>query len=566
MKKTFTFLLMVLILGLCTALKAQTALDPNQFVNTQITADGVYTMEAGGFYAFDGRLDLVHDVTIQGPSEDWIRDQANPPVILQTPGADGSQRQFMQINEGGKLTLENVILSGTHSNDEVCRVMINNTGGSGFVVDNCVITDWTDFALRNQNSEAESISVTNTVFINGVRVSYSQWGGFPIRMDSAPDEVIWENNTIVNCGRLLANAGPFEEATIHQTHNTVVNQIVAGEEHRGNEIIQANNIFYNYHFIGYATENHSAPSDNYATYWTGLNVFSPLANALDHISLYVGQNLFYRPQEVVDWFETKSGDSIALSKLWEFAEVDSFILADDNYRIGANYADIDPGFASVPDNIGTIVENINLHYNRTPDDNWIDWRIPSPVTFDANSAPSLSNWPPAFDLSYSNSGLQTAGTDGLPLGDLNWFPEKKAEYLANRDAFIADIRDSMLNAQLFYDPETMDNTPLITELSSSVKELRDPSQLNSAGNFPNPFTDITTIKFGIKQQSDVTLSVYDLVGKKIYESSQDGLAPGSYVFNFNGANLSSGTYFYKINAVGKNGQNYVASKKMILSK
>lgn len=58
MKKTIT-LFLVLIVGLFSVSTAQTALDPNQTVNTQITAAGVYTVAAGEFYAFEDRKSVV---------------------------------------------------------------------------------------------------------------------------------------------------------------------------------------------------------------------------------------------------------------------------------------------------------------------------------------------------------------------------------------------------------------------------------------------------------------------------------------------------------------------------
>ncbi len=562
MRKTFTLLIM--ILGLFSVLNAQTPLDPNQFVNTQITGDGVYTVEAGQFYAFDGRLDLVYDVTIQGPEGEWIMDMENPPVLVQTPGEDGNRRQFMQIDEGGKFTLKNVILSGTHNNGEIGRVFINNANGSGLIVDNCVITDWEDFALRVQSPTADTLSVTNCVFINGTRVSYSQWGGFPVRLDAAPSQTIFENNTIYNCSRLLTNGGPFFAGKIHFNHNTVVNQMVSAQEQRALESIFANNIYYNYHFLGYRTENHSSPDDNYATYFTGNNFFGEAKDHLDSVSLYQGQNLLFRPQEIGDWFETNSGDSISPSLLWEFPDVDSFIVTDDNYRIGANYADMDPEFTVLADNGPVIPEYLSAHYN-DPSAVWPDWRIESPVSFDDGGTPSLS-WPPVFDLTYANETLKTGGTDGLPLGDLNWYPELKEEYLANRETFIEALRDSMVNAQVYYDPLTMDETPLITSdsMTTSSREVV-PGQLYLA-NFPNPFHQETTIEFGLEQQSRVTLGVYNLTGQLIYEMTENNLASGPHAYNFNASNLNSGIYIVKINALGKDGINYVDAKKIILSR
>ena len=562
MKRALTFLC-VSVFGLFSVLNAQTALDPNQFVNTQITAPGVYTVEAGQAYAFDGRIDLTFDVTIQGPDNGWIMQATNPPILVNTPSADGAARTFFEIKEGGSLTLKNVLFSGNNSNTEVTGNFVANTGGSKMIVDNCAFADWQDFALRNQN-KGDSISITNSVFINGVRLRNSPWGGFPLRMDVACDNVLLENNSVINSGRLTANSGPFNNATIHELHNTYLNQTVAGHEQRAQEMIIANNIYYNYHFIGRKTDAHSTGANNtYDSYFTTWNYFADSKDNLDSVSLYLGQNLFYRDQTILDWFSTVGGDSIAPSLLWEHADVDSFILADNDYTIGANYAELDPGFTMHPGNTQAIVNYINGTWI-APTAPWSDWRIPSPVTFGGDGLPVLS-WPPAVDLSYSNTALQTAGSNGLPLGDLNWFPEKKAEYLAGKDATLAALRDSMLNAQLVYDPATMDQTPLITSIVSST-ETFDPSKLFISGNYPNPFRENTAIKFGLNQRANVTLTVYNLFGQQVYEERAQLLPEGNHEINFHAANLSSGTYIYKINAQSSDGKIYVGTNKMIIVK
>lgn len=564
MKKTFT-LFFVCILGLSSVLNAQTALDPAEFVNTQITASGVYTVEAGQAYAFDGRIDLTFDVTIEGPDNGWIKEATNPPVLVNTPAADGSARDFFEIKDGGSLTLKNVLFSGNNNNDEVAKLFVANTGGSALIVDNCVFTDWQDFALRNQ-FKGDNISVTNCVFMNGVRLRNSPWGGFPIRMDVACDNVVWENNTVVNSGRLMANSGPFENATIHELHNTYLNQTVAGHEQRAFEFITANNIFYNFHFLGYKTESHSSPNNTYDSYFTTWNYFADSKDKLDSVSLYLGQNLFYREPAILDWFDTVGGDSLAASLLWEHADVDSFITMDDNYTIGTNYAELDPLFTNHPGNTSEIVNYINGSWI-DPTADWTDWRIPSPVTFDASTGAPILSWPPAFDLSYSNPGMQEAGTDELPLGDLNWFPDKKAEYLANRDAIISSLRDSIGGAVAVYDPTTMDATPMITDFLSSLYNQQDiPDGFYLAGNYPNPFNENTTIEFGLHQQSDVILSVYNFMGQKVFESNQTNLLSGINKINFDASGLNSGIYVYTITVTESSSKTYILGDEMIITK
>ncbi|HCA43807.1 MAG TPA: T9SS C-terminal target domain-containing protein, partial [Bacteroidetes bacterium] len=61
----------------------------------------------------------------------------------------------------------------------------------------------------------------------------------------------------------------------------------------------------------------------------------------------------------------------------------------------------------------------------------------------------------------------------------------------------------------------------------------------------NPFNPETTIKFQIPEQSFITLEVFDISGRKVNTLVNNVLTPGSYEFNFDGSNLSSGIYFYR---------------------
>jgi hypothetical protein len=92
--------------------------------------------------------------------------------------------------------------------------------------------------------------------------------------------------------------------------------------------------------------------------------------------LYLGQNLLCREKEVLDWFDHLGGDSLDASLLWEHADVDSFIILDDNYTIGTNYAELDPEFTVHPGNTDSIVKHIYGHWI-DPTGEWVDWRITS---------------------------------------------------------------------------------------------------------------------------------------------------------------------------------------------
>lgn len=80
-------------------------------------------------------------------------------------------------------------------------------------------------------------------------------------------------------------------------------------------------------------------------------------------------------------------------------------------------------------------------------------------------------------------------------------------------------------------------------------------------NFPNPFNPETNISFSLPERSFVTLKIYDSLGREIKELVNDFMEKGNYAIRFNGSNLSSGIYFYKLTA-GKNN----SIKKMLLVK
>lgn len=65
-------------------------------------------------------------------------------------------------------------------------------------------------------------------------------------------------------------------------------------------------------------------------------------------------------------------------------------------------------------------------------------------------------------------------------------------------------------------------------------------------NYPNPFNPFTKIKYSIKKEGYVTISIYDITGKKIKTIVNNRKNIGEYEIVFNGAGLSSGIYFYTL--------------------
>jgi DUF971 family protein len=115
----------------------------------------------------------------------------------------------------------------------------------------------------------------------------------------------------------------------------------------------------------------------------------------------------------------------------------------------------------------------------------------------------------------------------------------------------------------------------VTSAGSSASGTFDaPSRFALSQNYPNPFNPETKIKFSIgipsgqiprqtdggqANSSEVTLKVFDLLGREVATLVNERLQPGSYETTFDGSGLASGVYLYRLKAGG-----FVETKKLLL--
>ncbi len=100
----------------------------------------------------------------------------------------------------------------------------------------------------------------------------------------------------------------------------------------------------------------------------------------------------------------------------------------------------------------------------------------------------------------------------------------------------------------------------IEQISSNV-----PDNFSLSQNYPNPFNPVTNIKFDLPSNGFVTLKVFNMLGEEVSSLVNQNMTVGTYKVDFDGANLSSGAYFYKLTVNNSNGS-YTDVKKMILVK
>jgi DNA/RNA endonuclease YhcR with UshA esterase domain len=89
-----------------------------------------------------------------------------------------------------------------------------------------------------------------------------------------------------------------------------------------------------------------------------------------------------------------------------------------------------------------------------------------------------------------------------------------------------------------------------------------------AQNYPNPFNPLTKIRFDVPREANVELIVYDLLGREVSHLVQGSRHAGSYVAEFDGRNLASGVYFYRMIATpaGETSPAFVQTHKLMIAK
>jgi hypothetical protein len=153
-------------------------------------------------------------------------------------------------------------------------------------------------------------------------------------------------------------------------------------------------------------------------------------------------------------------------------------------------------------------------------------------------------------------GYKTTASDGIY--HINSIPTGTLKIIADRigyksDSTTVNITRSNIDSVNFY----------LTKLSIGIEPVSTeiPDKYLLYQNYPNPFNPATNIRYQLKENSFVTLKIYNLLGKEIATLVNENQKAGIYETTFKADNLPSGIYFYRI-AAG----DFSETKKMILIK
>ena len=467
------------------------------------------------------------------------------------------------INSGLDLLVKNVNCNSgnaTANQGDWTFFGINPVGGK-LTLDNCLVEHniWTEI----QPQQMQRIFFKNCYFVNLSGHSCRRNGGV---VDFNSTATVMDTLWVENCTHVMVQGSiykfrdgyAFNKSVFN--HNDFVNCVGFVFMDRGTvtNISVTNNIFVNCNIQGYSpilTNNDAGEVDPGKLAMGLVNVCPDSAafKAAGGGHFYVDKNLVYwdpKLTAVIPSALNTAKINGATNWVSQMITMNARTQAafDNNsaypYLVeGGTWFKQLPTFAKTASLFTTQIDNI-IEYVKVCVDTTNTGALPYwRETFDSANNFSYSDWPIPINLSYTDAALLTGGLNGFPVGDLNWFPTQYKTWLAQSAAEYTKIQ-AVLSTGL------------------SVKKLDGlPTSYSLSQNYPNPFNPTTNIKYSITKESQVSLKVFDIIGREVETLVNLNQKAGSYEVNFNASKLASGVYIYRLQA-----GDFTQSMKMMLIK
>lgn len=199
------------------------------------------------------------------------------------------------------------------------------------------------------------------------------------------------------------------------------------------------------------------------------------------------------------------------------------------------------------------IENVVINFNR-------DYEIKYIAIANISNESIVNSELPLVNAKLSNLVGEFNVEKSLIQKDFDYFSLDSSENSALHLNFLKPNNDPSLNLDYILEV----NGTYEFNLKKNYIDLSNKSNTEKFKlylNYPNPFNPKTKISFELPNKEKVELKIYDVLGQEIMTLVSGELDKGYHEFLFDGANLSSGIYFYRLKT-----DNYVESKKMLLIK
>jgi hypothetical protein len=510
----FALLSMFMLLPALVLAQRTVVIEPTAFGILNDTIDGdttgtgervdvntVYVLKRGqdSYYVLSRSIENRFPLTIIAEEGTGERPKIVPGIV-----EGGSFRPFRPRDD---LNLKGLYVSGRDQDGGIQKNMFRvSAEGAKIHIEDCQLDYDGQSAFRLDDSGI-SVFLTNTVVSNIGETLSMDNGRIIDTRGNATDSLVAKNCTFYNITSRAVRDGGGTIMYVSFDHCTFSNfgqhAISFGQTVEG---IFTNNLLINCQYLGNSTGT-LVPNS-----WVGVDSLADSALAANHTQHFtISNNNFYLDPAMVAAYP----DTVVAGPFFNaFAQklVDEAGTGNTMLNEAITFED----GPALPTDVMQAIWALN----------------PEPPVMDNGGMPDFGNagyGVVPFDFAYSVSAASyTAGMDGEPLGDLNWF----------------GMATSVENAGL--------NTL--------------PSAFRLIGNYPNPFNPSTNIRFDLNKPAIVTITVYDNLGRKVMSTQPEKMNAGnSQVINLNAGRLATGMYTYKINA-NTGSASYVGYGRMLLLK
>jgi len=394
-----------------------------------------FILERGGAYVID--VDIVIDVPTIIKAADGSSDLAPPVIQYYTNPGEAGEKKMLLV--GADLTLQGIGLQGfTPLDEQLQKALINCTAADiTLTVDGCVIQGARQAIDFGGAGNGNTYILKNNVFFNMCNVGWDNWGGFGSLWGGTEVNFQCYNNTYFMSGRVFNAGGSGPLGTENMDHNSYVNTWGDTFYPTNLQHVQVtNNMFYNAQMRGYIGLRTDAAGD---TVWEGdfrdwtldtlvgdIAIFPHAYDSLDNANprtVKITNNVKLYDQTVLDFY---AANEVSIMTLWNvhgrevFAPRYGWEFADNYLQEDGN--EIDPEFAMGDLAAGTYTYAFLTRQERHLPADQQGADFPYKIVWLPDGA-KISDfiWPLPFDFKPTNEGLWHLGSDGYPIGDLNWF-------------------------------------------------------------------------------------------------------------------------------------------------
>lgn len=479
--------------------------------------DVIFRLERGEVYWVDANIaNIGYHLHIEAAEGD-----GPPPMIRPAVDLDGTSDH--PIHAEGDLTLKGIYYGGL---DDVGRWMGNTrlrTENTRMELDNMHFDFHTCFLLRS-DADNTSYFVTNSMFRHVGQLTDPNCGRVFDSRGNNTDSLSFVNNTMYLGTHFVIRPHTGTVNYLKFDHNTVVDWGRHIEIGYAKEVEFTNNLIINVGFRGNEVPEEGFSDESLLTFTSA--EFVEAYNDEDRSIIIKNNNMGTMRQEyedvLLEHFDAEDPhrpfihdqliDSVGQDLM------DMGVLIMENNIMETENEGIQ--FTSRPD-FESVVEYVAA-YATNPDGD-----LPALWDRRDNLSVGVDQW---RDFSYNmDAESYTAAEHGLPLGDLNWFPEKKEEW---------------------------------EQIATSVEDLEERvHEFRLLGNYPNPFNPTTNIQYQLSESSKVVLEVYNVLGQRVSRMNMGTQVAGDYSVEFDASQLSSGFYLVRMYA-----GNNIQSIKMTLLK